>query len=73
MIISEVVTLGIYAFSMIFLPEYFGAFVFCSYIFPLNSRRPRFRSIVRLLGAVWMESRGHRCDKRATSVDHQDD
>ena len=24
MIISEVVTLGIYAFSMIFLPEYFG-------------------------------------------------
>jgi phospholipid-translocating ATPase len=28
MIISEVVTLGMYAFSMIFLPEYFGAFVF---------------------------------------------
>jgi len=28
MIISEVVTLGIYAFSMVFLPEYFGAFVF---------------------------------------------
>lgn len=26
MIISEVVTLGIYAFSMIFLPEYFGTF-----------------------------------------------
>lgn len=25
MIISEVVTLGIYAFSMIFLPEYFGS------------------------------------------------
>lgn len=25
MIISEVVTLGIYAFSMVFLPEYFGA------------------------------------------------
>jgi phospholipid-translocating ATPase len=29
MIISEVVTLGIYAFSMIFLPEYFGAFMDC--------------------------------------------
>jgi phospholipid-translocating ATPase len=27
MIISEVVTLGIYAFSMIFLPEYFGTFL----------------------------------------------
>jgi len=26
MIISEVVTLGIYALSMVFLPEYFGAF-----------------------------------------------
>jgi len=26
MIISEVLTLCIYAFSMIFLPEYFGAF-----------------------------------------------
>ena len=26
MIISEVVTLGIYGFSMFFLPEYFGAF-----------------------------------------------
>jgi hypothetical protein len=25
MIISEVVTLGIYALSMVFLPEYFGA------------------------------------------------
>jgi phospholipid-translocating ATPase len=25
MIVSEVVTLGIYAFSMVFLPEYFGA------------------------------------------------
>ena len=28
MIISEVVTLGIYAFSMVFLPEYFGVFFF---------------------------------------------
>ena len=28
MIISEVVTLGIYALSMVFLPEYFGVFVF---------------------------------------------
>ena len=27
MIISEVVTLGIYALSMVFLPEYFGALV----------------------------------------------
>jgi hypothetical protein len=86
MIISEVVTLGMYAFSMIFLPEYFGAFVF-SYppyaSFPvflmtpfISRRRPRspcFRSIICRLSAVWMESRSYRCDKRATSVDHQDD
>ncbi len=32
MVISEVVTLGIYAFSMVFLPEYFGAF--WSHLFP---------------------------------------
>ena len=92
MIISEVVTLGIYAFSMVFLPEYFGAFVFhfrptvhfrsffflfSFSIFPFNSRRrsrfPCFRSIIRGLSAIWVESRGYCWDKRATSVDYQDD
>jgi phospholipid-translocating ATPase len=36
MIISEVVTLGIYAFSMIFLPEYFGSSLSPSIPSPLN-------------------------------------
>lgn len=85
MIISEVVTLGIYAFSMVFLPEYFGAFVFHfrptvhfrTFFFPFNSRcRPRFpcfRSIICGLSAICVESRSYRWDKRATSVDYQDD
>jgi phospholipid-translocating ATPase len=56
MIISEVVTLGIYAFSMIFLPEYFGAFVFISLhasfpLPPFNSRR-RPNSLVSDLSFV---------------------
>ncbi len=38
MIISEIVTLGIYAFSMVFLPEYFGAFFFFHF---MSARRPR--------------------------------
>ena len=42
MIISEVVTLGMYAFSMIFLPEYFGAFVF--HIRPPPT--PHFRFVI---------------------------
>ena len=45
MIISEVVTLGMYAFSMIFLPEYFGAFVF-------NIRpAPHFRFVINMLNS----------------------
>jgi hypothetical protein len=87
MIISEVVTLGIYALSMVFLPEYFGVFclfhfslphfISVLFFFPLqltsSSALLCFRSIIRGLSAVWMESRCYRCDKRATSVDHQGD
>jgi phospholipid-translocating ATPase len=42
MIISEVVTLGIYAFSMIFLPEYFGACLLPSlpFVSPRFTRSP---------------------------------
>jgi len=35
MIISEVVTLGIYAFSMVFLPEYFVAVIVAMSALPL--------------------------------------
>jgi hypothetical protein len=74
MIISEVVTLGIYAFSMIFLPEYFGSSWSLSVSAPwtetltfLNS----YRSIVCHLGAVRVESGGHGRGERVTAMDHQ--
>ncbi len=65
MIISEVVTLGIYAFSMVFLPEYFGAFVF-----HLPVRRPPLKLPVILFPFFF--SLHFSCGKRVTSVDHQD-
>jgi hypothetical protein len=74
MIISEVVTLGIYGFSMIFLPEYFGAF--CLRFFPsrahaLHTRLSRF--VVCSLRAVRMESCGDCRNQRITIMDHQGD
>jgi hypothetical protein len=38
MIISEVVTLGIYALSMVFLPEYFGTFTALTTYFHFHLR-----------------------------------
>jgi hypothetical protein len=83
MIISEVVTLGIYAFSMVFLPEYFGAsdptlysalprrsqhFCHCLFFLFLPPR-----SIVCRIRAVRVESGGHCCCERVAAVDHQID
>jgi hypothetical protein len=72
MIISEVVTLGIYAFSMIFLPEYFGtAVLLCSP--ELNAHSPLNRSIIRRLCAFRVESGGHGGGERVAAMDHQVD
>ena len=77
MIISEVVTLGIYAFSMIFLPEYFGSSWSPTIPVPCpelkHSRRllNSYRSVVCHLSAVRVESGGHGGGERVTAMDHQ--
>ena len=75
MIISEIVTLGIYAFSMIFLPEYFGP-SWSPSPYPLPELKHSHllnscRSIVCPLSAVRVESGGHGRGERVTAMDHQ--
>lgn len=71
MIISEVVTLAIYAFSMIFLPEYFGTLRGP----PLRPERNLtfvcHRSNVCHLYAFRVESGSHGGSERVAAVCHQ--
>ena len=73
MIISEVVTLAIYAFSMIFLPEYFGTLRGP----PLRPERNLtfvcHRSNVCHLYAFRVESCSHGSSERVATMGHQVD
>jgi hypothetical protein len=71
MVISEVMTLFIYAVSMAFLPEYFGArrlsLICLGHSRPRNAHRPH----VCAQRALRVEGRSHRRDLRAPAVGHQ--
>lgn len=73
MIVSEIVTLLIYAVSMFFLQEYFGTSLYLRPYFSMqrltlsHNRRPKLRDVRQ----VCVEGCSDCGDQRSASVDHQ--
>lgn len=70
MVISEVVTLFLYAISIAFLPEYFGK-PSSPIVRSIFSTYGHIRSIICCDDTLCMESRCHSGDQCDATVDHQ--
>ena len=60
MVISEVVTLLIYAVSMVFLPEFFGMYTYTTSRFDQPDRHSLGRPVICRFSTLRLEGRGYR-------------